>query len=135
MWTVSTTCVHVSFCVVLKSPLHANCIRHLCTCVILCVVLRSPLHMVCIHHLCTCVILCVVLKSPLRVDCILHLYVCMCHFQCGGGSMMTITCVILQLSCIQYMLIYIQCMASGLTSTLIYNNKEVADSHLTYVCT
>ena len=90
MWTVSTTCVHVSFYVVLKSPLHVNCIRHLCT----------------------CVILCVVLKSPLRVDCILHLHVCMCHFQCGGGSMMTITCVILQLSCIQYMLIYIQCMAS-----------------------
>ena len=56
----------------------------------------------------SCAILCVVLKSPLRVDCILHLYVCMCHFQCGGGSMMTITCLILKLSCIQYMLIYLQ---------------------------
>ena len=40
------------------------------------------------------------------------LYVHVCHFQCGGGSMITIWCVIPQLSYVRYMLIYIQCMAS-----------------------
>ena len=44
-----------------------------------------------------CAIVCVVLRSPLHVDCIRHRCT-VCHFQCGGGSMMTIPCVIPQLS-------------------------------------